>query len=146
MERTQSRPNAGWLSGSARIANAEVNFLPSFLKSPQVRHLPLGELCAGSILAGGSMNEHHYSVQELSAIWRLSAGTVRKLFKNELGVLKVQGEGVFYGKRQYVTCRIPESVAKRVYARLKQDPIKAKVFSKPVKKIVSATEFKRRVA
>ena len=67
------------------------------------------------------MNERHYSVKELAALWHFSVSTVRKLFKGEPGVLILEGPGDgMPHKRPYVTLSIPESVALRVYERLKQ--------------------------
>jgi len=64
------------------------------------------------------LNEHHYHVGELAGIWGFSAATIRRLFRNESGVLRLEGQGVLSGKRQFVTLRIPESVAERVHERL----------------------------
>jgi len=58
--------------------------------------------------------ERHYGVQELASAWRLGQNTVRRMFENELGVLRV-GKSFRRGGRGYVTLRIPESVAMRVH-------------------------------
>jgi hypothetical protein len=61
--------------------------------------------------------ERHYAPDELSAIWNLSADTVRRLFAHEPGVLVVEHVKT-KSKRRYRTLRIPESVALRVHRRM----------------------------
>ena len=56
----------------------------------------------------------HYSVQELAQIWRLDPNSIRRVFQDVPGVLKL-GKSNPRGKRGYVTLRIPASVAERVY-------------------------------
>jgi hypothetical protein len=60
--------------------------------------------------------ERHYTIGELTAKWRFGRTTLTRWFANEPGVLRV-GEGrIRRGrKRPYVSLRIPESVAVRVY-------------------------------
>jgi hypothetical protein len=58
--------------------------------------------------------ERHYTPQELGEIWQLDESTVRRLFQDEPGVLKI-GQTGRRGKRDYVTLRIPESTAARFY-------------------------------
>jgi len=63
--------------------------------------------------------EKHYSVQELAEIWNLSEDTIRRLFREEPGVMKInatQGRR----KRRYVVLRLPESVVMRVHERLRK--------------------------
>jgi hypothetical protein len=57
--------------------------------------------------------EKHYTPRELAAAWGVSVQTIRGLFKDEQGVLKVART-----QRTYKTLRIPESVAERVHTRL----------------------------
>jgi hypothetical protein len=53
--------------------------------------------------------ERHFSIQGLSKLWNFSRETIRTLFKNEPGVLKVR-----LGTRKANTrYSIPESVARR---------------------------------
>ena len=67
---------------------------------------------------GSPATEKHVSVNELAFRWNLSPDTVRRMFENEPGVLVI-GNGIRkYGRRRYVTLRIPESVAARVHRRL----------------------------
>jgi hypothetical protein len=61
--------------------------------------------------------EAHYTVQEIAEKWHLSEKVVRKLFRNEPGVIKIDAEECRF-KRGYCTLRIPESVVQRVHARL----------------------------
>ncbi|MFN0167203.1 MAG: hypothetical protein ACKV22_12310 [Bryobacteraceae bacterium] len=59
-------------------------------------------------------SEPHYSIAELSKLWRLSRETVRLLVKDEPGVIKVKMG------RQKSKCRysVPESVMRRIHNRL----------------------------
>jgi len=61
--------------------------------------------------------ERHYTPQQLAELWILDESTVRRLFLDEPGVLKYTRSHPRSGRREYVTLRIPESVARRVYAR-----------------------------
>ncbi len=63
-----------------------------------------------------SAAEKHFQVPEIAELWGLSPDTVRKMFKDEPGVLKF-GSSETRNKRGYVSLRIPESVVARVYAR-----------------------------
>jgi len=62
-------------------------------------------------------DERHYSPAEIAQLWGLSQDSVRRLFKNEPGVLAVSPRQC-RGKRAYVTIRIPASVVERVYRKL----------------------------
>jgi hypothetical protein len=61
------------------------------------------------------MAEKHYAPAELAEIWGVDPETIRNIFRDEPGVLKLGNNG---GKRTYITLRIPESVAERVHNRL----------------------------
>lgn len=61
--------------------------------------------------------EQHYTVPELAKLWSLSPGAVRSLFAKEPDVIRLDRPEQRF-KRGYTSCRIPESTAKRVYARL----------------------------
>jgi len=63
------------------------------------------------------MLEQHYSPMQLAKRWGFSDEFVRGLFRGEEGVILVNRPERMH-KRGYVTMRIPESVAERVYARL----------------------------
>jgi hypothetical protein len=60
--------------------------------------------------------ERHFTAAELGEIWRYDTSTIIRMFQDEPGVLKKGRENRRDGKRDYVTLRIPESVALRVYA------------------------------
>jgi DeoR/GlpR family transcriptional regulator of sugar metabolism len=66
---------------------------------------------------GSICEEKHYSVTELAALWNLSKQTIRRLFQDETGVVRI-GEREVRRHRGYVTLRIPESVARKVHQRL----------------------------
>ncbi len=59
--------------------------------------------------------ERHYNPKELASIWHLDQTTVRRLFQDQPGVLKVGKSNRRDGKRDYVSLRIPQSVAERVH-------------------------------
>ncbi len=59
--------------------------------------------------------ERHYTPKELATVWRLDVSTVRKIFLDEPGVLKIGKAHRRDGKRDYLSLRIPESVVLRVH-------------------------------
>ena len=61
--------------------------------------------------------ERHFTVDEIAQLWGLSADSVRRLFKDEPGVLAISPRQR-RGKRAYVTLRIPSSVIERVHRKL----------------------------
>jgi hypothetical protein len=63
------------------------------------------------------MAEKHYTPTELAEMWGVSVQTVRELFKDEDGVLKIGSDGT-RNRRAYKTLRIPHSVAERVHTKL----------------------------
>jgi hypothetical protein len=63
------------------------------------------------------MAERHYTPEELAELWAVSTETVRSIFREEPGVLKIGKTGSRF-KRGYVTLRIPEEVAERVHRKL----------------------------
>ena len=64
-----------------------------------------------------AVGERHYSPQELAELWGISIETIRTIFRNEPGVLKIGKPGT-RTRRQYFTLRIPRPVAERVHERL----------------------------
>ena len=58
--------------------------------------------------------ERHFTPKELAELWRLDESTVRRLFQDEPGVLRI-GQVGRRGTRDYVTLRIPASTAARFY-------------------------------
>ena len=63
------------------------------------------------------VNDKHYTVAEVSESWALSKDTIRRIFLVEEGVLKIVRPGTRY-KRSHITLRIPDSVMRRVHARM----------------------------
>jgi hypothetical protein len=61
--------------------------------------------------------ESHFSVKEIAKTWGLSENSVRDLFKDEPGVVRIQRPKSRY-KRSYTTLRIPRSVIERVHRRM----------------------------
>ena len=66
--------------------------------------------------SGPTVEDAYYSVDEIAALWKLSRDSVRRLFKNEPGVLAISPRQR-RGKRCYVTLRIPASVLERVHRK-----------------------------
>jgi hypothetical protein len=65
----------------------------------------------------GTAFEDHFTPEELAALWKLDPSTIRRMFRDEEGVMKYGREGSKGGRREYLTLRIPASVAERVYKR-----------------------------
>jgi|SRR6516162_8592067 hypothetical protein len=63
------------------------------------------------------VRETHYTPQELAKLWNVSVQTIRDVFRDEPGVLKLGSNGT-RTRRGYKTLRIPESVVERVHQRL----------------------------
>jgi hypothetical protein len=63
-----------------------------------------------------ALTERRYSVKELAEMWGLSPAAIRRLFRNEPGVLRFGREKKGH-QRDYVTLRLPASVVERVYRR-----------------------------
>jgi hypothetical protein len=68
------------------------------------------------------LTERHYSVPEIAKAWAMGDDTVRRLFADEPGVIRLGqgsrlvGRGKY--KRRYHHLRIPGSVLLRVHSRL----------------------------
>jgi hypothetical protein len=58
--------------------------------------------------------EMHFLVPQLARRWGVSEGTAREWFQNEPGVLRFKAPSR-RGKRGYISLRVPESVARKVY-------------------------------
>jgi len=58
--------------------------------------------------------EKHYRVGELAELWGLGRETIRKLVKDDPGVIKIR----LGRKRAHTTYSVPESTARRIHARL----------------------------
>ena len=63
--------------------------------------------------------ERHYTPAEVAELWQLDVETVRRLFKNEPGVIVLQSPAR-KGKRPYKTIRIPLSVLNHLHGRLQR--------------------------
>jgi hypothetical protein len=59
--------------------------------------------------------ERHYRIGELAKLWGISRETVRQLFMNEPGVIKIK----LGHKKKNTVLSIPQSVAERVHTRLR---------------------------
>lgn len=90
--------------------------------------------------------EKHYTPSELASVWHLSPATIRKLVRNEPGVLKLEGLGTTHGKRSYTTFSIPESVALRVHERLAQQPLQTQLPRRDPRRVVFLRDRNGRVA
>lgn len=62
--------------------------------------------------------EKHFTVNQIASLWEVSGNTVRRLFKNEPGVVKIGSEEERY-KRAYKKLLIPQSIALKVHERLR---------------------------
>jgi hypothetical protein len=58
--------------------------------------------------------ERHFTPKELADLWRLDESTIRRIFQDVPGVMKIGSIGR-RNKRDYVTLRIPASAADRFY-------------------------------
>jgi hypothetical protein len=62
--------------------------------------------------------DRHYTVEQLATIWGFGRATVRQWVENEPGVLRLGESRIRKGRKNpYVSLRVPESVAMRVYRR-----------------------------
>jgi hypothetical protein len=64
--------------------------------------------------AGTSYAERHYRVGDLARMWGLGRETVRKLVKDDPGVIKVR----MGAKKSHTVYSVPESAARRIHTRL----------------------------
>ena len=62
--------------------------------------------------------ERHFTISQVAELWGLSDNTVRRVFRDEPGVLRTQLPSLRTRKRQNVSLRIPESVVRRVHSKL----------------------------
>lgn len=60
--------------------------------------------------------ERHYTLAELAKTWHVSRYTLEAWFRNVPGIIRYGTAKLNKGrKRTYVSLRVPESVARRVY-------------------------------
>jgi len=70
--------------------------------------------------------ERHYTIPQIAERWGMATSTVRRMFEEEEGVLRVGLPSRRVGrklKRSYVTLYIPESVLNRVHSRMSRKRI-----------------------
>ena len=65
------------------------------------------------------VDEKHFSPSDLAKAWGVNVETIRNVFREEPGVVKI-GAKLPSHKRSYLTLRIPQSVAVRVHKRLSE--------------------------
>jgi hypothetical protein len=63
----------------------------------------------------GTAEERHYTPQQVAEMWGLSDETVRKMFAEESGVLKVSASRLLRNTKRRISLRIPASVLQRVH-------------------------------
>ena len=66
------------------------------------------------MMADTAAIEKHYTLKELAELWGFSENTIRKIFQDQPGVLKL-GSATGRGRRGYVSLRIPHTLAMRVH-------------------------------
>ena len=66
----------------------------------------------------GRAFELHFTPKEVAKLWHRDEDTIRRLFRNEPGVLRLESPNRRKGTRRYVSLSIPESVVARVHQRL----------------------------
>jgi hypothetical protein len=62
--------------------------------------------------------ERHYRVKEVAQLWGYKDMTIRRLFENEPGVLRIGNDESCFRKRR-ITLSIPESVMVRVHQKMR---------------------------
>jgi hypothetical protein len=60
--------------------------------------------------------EKHYTCKELGKVWGLSDETIRRMFEDTPGVLRISNPKIRSKRKTRVSMRIPASVAARVHA------------------------------
>jgi hypothetical protein len=76
----------------------------------------VGKAKMGALLV--SALEKHYTVSEISKLWQLSDDTVRRIFRDMPGVVKLACPERLH-RRGYCVLRIPESVLQKMHAKLR---------------------------
>ena len=66
------------------------------------------------VLINSASFEKHYRIGELAEIWGLGRETVRRLVKDDPGVIKIR----LGRKKTHTFYSIPESAARRIHTRL----------------------------
>jgi hypothetical protein len=63
----------------------------------------------------GSVLERLLTPQEIAAAWQVDTNTIRRIFVDMEGVLKIGRTNARGGRRSYLTLRIPQGIVERVY-------------------------------
>ena len=66
---------------------------------------------------GHVAEQKHYTPQEIAVLWSVSTNTVRRMFRDEAGVLEFGSDETRWSRKRKVM-RIPESVLRRVHEQL----------------------------
>lgn len=69
-------------------------------------------------MAAAAATETHYTPYEVAGFLHVDANSVRRIFREEPGVVLWGNGKSTYRKRAYTTMRIPQSVLDRVYRRM----------------------------
>lgn len=67
-----------------------------------------------ALLAENTTFEKHYRISDLARLWGLGRETVRKLIKDDPGVIKIR----MGRKKAHTIYSVPESAAHRIHTRL----------------------------
>ena len=65
----------------------------------------------------GPHGERHFTPNQVAGLWGMHPATVRRLFRDEPGVIRLGAAGR-RRKKDYFSLYIPESVMRRVHLRL----------------------------
>ncbi len=68
--------------------------------------------------AESAAQEPHYTPEQVAEWWGLDSNSIRRIFRNEPGVLLFGRETSTRLKRAYTSLRIPQSVLERVHRRM----------------------------
>jgi hypothetical protein len=67
-----------------------------------------------ALLVENTTFERHYRISDLARLWSLGRETVRKLVKDDPGVIKIR----MGRKKAHTIYSVPESAARRIHTRL----------------------------
>ena len=67
-----------------------------------------------ALLVENTTFERHYRISDLARLWSLGRETVRKLVKDDPGVIKIR----MGRKKAHTIYSVPESAAQRIHTRL----------------------------
>jgi hypothetical protein len=83
----------------------------------------MGKQFATSLTPPLQPMERHYTPQEIADAWKLDTSTIRRIFQDRPGVLRIGKADRRDGKRDYVVLRIPESLVSEVYRKRTVRPL-----------------------